>query len=61
MKVSEMVKRLKKAGCYITDHGKKHDEWFSPITRKVFRLPRHPSQELATGTAENIMKDAGLK
>lgn len=61
MKVSEITKRLKKAGCYLTDHGARHDEWYSPITNKYFRVPRHPSQELTTGTANSIMKDAGLK
>ena len=61
MKVSEMIKKLKKAGCYITDHGSEHDEWYSPITEKFFRVPRHPSKELKTGTAERIIKDAGLK
>jgi len=61
MKVSEMVRKIKKIGCYITDHGKKHDEWYSPITGKKFRVPRHQTQELPTGTAESIAKDAGLK
>lgn len=61
MKTSEITKRLKKAGCYITDHGKEHDEWYSPLTDKYFRVSRHPSKELKTGTAERILKDAGLK
>lgn len=61
MKVSEMIKMLKKAGCYITDNGARHDEWYSPLTGKYFRVPRHQSKELATGTANSIMKDAGLK
>lgn len=61
MKVSEMIKKLKKAGCYITENGTRHDEWYSPLTGKYFRVPRHQSKELATGTANSIMKDAGLK
>ena len=61
MKVSEMIKKLKNAGCCITDNGREHDEWYSPITDKYFRVPRHQSKELPTGTADAIMKDAGLK
>lgn len=61
MKVSELLKLLKKAGCVLTDHGSEHDEWYSPLTGKYFRVPRHPSKELKTGTAASIMKDAGLK
>ena len=61
MKVSELTRKLKKGKCYITKHGKEHDEWYSPITGKTFRVPRHPSKELATGTADRILKDAGLK
>ncbi len=60
MKVSEMMKLLKKAGCYITDHGHSHDKWYSPITGKTFPVPRHPGKELPTGTANSIKKDAGL-
>ena len=61
MKTSELTKRLKKAGCYITDHGSKHDRWHSPITGKDFIVWRHPSKEIPTGTADHIMKDAGIK
>ena len=61
MKVSEITKMLKKSKCYMKQHGKEHDEWYSPITGKTFRMPRHPSKELATGTANRILKDAGLK
>ncbi|MCR4690690.1 MAG: type II toxin-antitoxin system HicA family toxin [Lachnospiraceae bacterium] len=61
MKVSELIKKIKRIGCYITDHGKEHDEWYSPVTNRYFRVPRHGSKEIATGTANSIMKDAGLK
>ncbi|MBQ7679064.1 MAG: type II toxin-antitoxin system HicA family toxin [Butyrivibrio sp.] len=61
MKVSELIRQLKKIKCYITDHGARHDEWYSPVTGKTFRVPRHQSQELPTGTANRIKEDAGLK
>ena len=60
MKTSELVKKLKKAGCYLMDHGANHDKWYSPITNNTFYVPRHQNKEIKTGTAEAIMKDAGL-
>ena len=61
MKTSELIWMLKKAGCELIHHAKRHDEWYSPITGNYFQLPRHKSKELAVGTAESIMKKAGLK
>ena len=61
MKTSELTKRLTKAGCYIIEHGSRHDIWYSPKTEKKFEVWRHPSTENPTGTANKIMKDAGLK
>ena len=61
MKASELKKLLKKHGCYLTEHGKEHDKWHSEITGKNFMVPRHDSKEIATGTQNRILKDAGLK
>jgi len=61
MKTSEATKMLAKAGCYFVEHGGRHDCWFSPITQKRFRIPRHGSQELPTGTKKSIEKLAGVK
>lgn len=61
MKVSELIKLLKKNKCHLVEHGKEHDKWHSDVTGKDFRVPRHQSKELPTGTANNILKDAGLK
>ena len=60
MKTSEMIKKLKEAGCIIIRHGGNHDVWRSPKTGKDFTVWRH-SKEIPTGTANKIMKDAGLK
>lgn len=60
MKVSEMVKLLKKAGWKIKRHGSSHDIWFNPQTGATVSIPRHGAKELPSGTAANIMKDAGL-
>lgn len=61
MKASEIIRLLKKAGCYIIRNGRNHDIWYSPATGVQFEVPRHKSKELATGTADSILKDAGLK
>ncbi len=61
MKASEMTKMLKEAGCRIERHGSSHDIWYSPITQRLFQVPRHQSKELPKGTANKIMKDAGLR
>jgi len=61
MKTSEATRKLSKAGCIFKEHGGEHDCWYSPITKKRFRVPRHPSQELAIGTKRNIEKTSGVK
>lgn len=61
MKTSELTKILKNGGCRLTGHGAEHDDWYSPITGKTVRIPRHSSKEVATGTVNRILKDAGLK
>lgn len=61
MKVSEMVRLLKKDGFEIKRHGAAHDIFWNPITKLETQVPRHQAQELKTGTANRILSDAGLK
>lgn len=61
MKVSELIKLLRKKSCYIVRHGKKHDIWYSPCTKREFPVPRHKAKEFANGTAMNIKKDAEIE
>ncbi|MBQ3661793.1 MAG: type II toxin-antitoxin system HicA family toxin [Firmicutes bacterium] len=60
MKTSELIKILKAEGCYLVRHGHNHDIWYSPITRKMIPLGRHSNKEVSKGTAEAILKDAGI-
>ena len=60
MKTSELKKMLTAKGCYVVSHGGRHDKWFSPITGKMFVIPRHDSQELPIGTEKSIRKQAGV-
>ena len=61
MKASELARLAKKHGCYIKRHGSQHDIWVNPNTGNTARIPRHQSKEVATGTADNIINDLGLK
>lgn len=60
MKTSELLKILKRNGCYLIRHGKRHDIWFSPVTDKQFSVPRH-KDEVKSGTAGSILTDAGIQ
>ncbi len=61
MKGSELKRMLGNAGCYFVEDGKEHEKWHSDITGKDFRVPRHDSKEVKNGTANRILKDAGIK
>ena len=60
MKVSELKRILKKHGCTELAPGKEHDVWYSPMTEAKFRVPRHQSKEVPTGTCDRILKQAGI-
>lgn len=61
MKTSEVTRELKKGGCYIIEHKHRHDLWYSPITGNTILVGRHGAQEIPSGTANAILKRAGLK
>lgn len=60
MKTQELVKILRKNGCYIKRNGSRHDIWYSELSQKEFIVPRHKA-EIPVGTLNNILKTAGLK
>jgi predicted RNA binding protein YcfA (HicA-like mRNA interferase family) len=60
MKTGEILKRIKKEGAVFIEHGTKHDKYYSPKTGKTFLVPRH-KREVANGTADNILKSAGIR
>ena len=59
MTASEIKKLLKKAGFEIIA-GAKHDKAIHKATGKMIAIPRHKG-DIPTGTAHNILKEAGLK
>ena len=60
MTYGELKRRLKKIGCNLDREGKRHEIWYSPITGKRFEVGRHNTEEVATGTLNNIKKASGL-
>ena len=60
-KVSEIVKKIKKKGCYKIREGGNHEIWYCPATGEEIPIPRHYGKELPTETANNILQKAGLK
>lgn len=61
MRGSELKRLLRKAGCSKIGEYDGHERWQSPITGKEFPVPRHDAKEMANGTVNKILKDAGLK
>lgn len=56
----EVVKKLKKAGWKLEHVRGSHHKFKNPKTGKTVIVP-HPKKDLPTGTAQAILKQAGLK
>jgi len=56
MKVNELTRELRKAGCYLLRHGSRHDVWYSPKTKDKALIPRHGSAEVKKKTEANIRR-----
>ncbi|MCR4804559.1 MAG: type II toxin-antitoxin system HicA family toxin [Clostridia bacterium] len=61
MKTSELIRLLKRHGCYLLNHRANHDVWFSPTTGKTFLVWRHKSRDIPIGTLKSILNAAGIK
>ncbi len=61
MKTTELMKKLKGAGCYFDSHGTNHDWWYSPVTGIKFQIPRHGSKEIKDQLKKSIEKQSGVK
>ena len=60
MKISELIKYLKKNGCYLKRNGSNHDIWCNKENGQCTAVPRHSSNEVPKGTLKQILKDLGL-
>lgn len=61
IRYSELIKMLKKGGCYILKEGSNHTIWISPQTGNQFTVPRHKTEDVPKGTLKSILRDAGLE
>ena len=61
MRVRELEKILRDAGCYPVREGDEHTIWKSPISGNKFPVSRHKSEDVKKGTLNKILKQAGLK
>lgn len=57
MKVNELTRKLRKAGCFLLQHGANHDLWYSPITGKCTQVSRHGTEEVKIKTLRSIYQD----
>jgi predicted RNA binding protein YcfA (HicA-like mRNA interferase family) len=61
MKSSELIRILKKDGWIVMRQKGSHMIMQHPNKPKQLTVPNHGSQEVGTGLASKILKDAGLK
>ena len=61
MKTNELTRKLKAAGCWYVKPGKKHDWWWSPITQRMFQVPRHATQDVGHNLLKDIERQSGVK
>jgi predicted RNA binding protein YcfA (HicA-like mRNA interferase family) len=62
MKTSELMKKLKKAGCYFVRQGAgSHEIWYSPVSDDYFVVANHGAKEVPKGTESKILKQAAIK
>lgn len=55
MKQSELLRRLRYAGCVLSQHGSRHDKWVNPKTGAFEYVPRH-CKEVPKGLAIKVLK-----
>jgi len=61
MKYNELIRQLKKVGCYDTGRQQNgHPLWYSPKTDLTFQVSNHGKKEIAPGTLSKIKKAAGI-
>jgi hypothetical protein len=62
MKYSELERKLSRIGCYYTGKDMNgHPLWYSPVTKKCFKMSHHRSEEVASATLKSIKASSGLE
>jgi predicted RNA binding protein YcfA (HicA-like mRNA interferase family) len=61
VKVRELVRLLEQDGWYLTRTRGSHHQYEHPVKRGLVTVPGNRNDELAPGTLNSILKQAGLK
>jgi len=60
MTPQELIRKITAVGWYLWDHGGRHDKYRHPTRIGTLIIERH-TKDIATGTLNKLLKDAGLK
>ena len=61
MKVRELLRLIDEDGWYLVRTRGSHRQYAHSEKSGIVTIPGHPSEELAPGTLNSILKQAGLK
>ena len=61
MTTAELIRLLKKNGCELVGHHKRHDMYKINSTAKKIRVGRHAKEEVKSGTLHKILQNAGIE
>ncbi len=61
MKITELKRKLRAAGCYYESDGKNHEWWWSPITGQRFQVPRHMTADVGKELLRYLKDQSGVK
>ena len=61
MKITELKRKLRAAGCYYESAGKNHEWWWSPITERRFQVPRHMTADVGKELLRYLKDQSGVK
>lgn len=61
LKTTELIRKLKAAGCWFESEGTNHSWWWSPITEQRFQVPRHANKDIGKNLLKDIEKQSGVK
>ena len=59
MKLYDLLKHLRRNGCYLKREGASHSLWCNPITGHTEAVPRHT--EISNMLAKKICKELSIK
>ena len=61
MKVRDVIKRIEDVGWYLDRTRGSHRQYKHPVKTGLVTVPGKPGDDLAPGTLNSILKQAGLK